>query len=342
MIEIAGHKIGKSCFVVAEIGSNHCGDFEIACKLVMAAKQTGADAVKIQVYKPETMTIDSPRPEFQVNEEVYKGSLWNLYKKTAMPWDWIPKLKEMADDIGIVFFGSVFDKTSVDFLDQLNIPCYKIASPELVDLGLVRYAASKGKPMILSLGMARDYFDIWDAIKVCCRSRNKKIILLKCISSYPAKPEDMNLGSIFPLLEEGYPVGLSDHSLSNTAAIMAIGMGACMVEKHLKLDHADSPDSLFSLAPQQFASFVRDIREAETTIGVGQYGERGALQYRRSLYVVEDVKKGETFKGKVKSIRPARGLEPKYLSGIEKAQATLEIPSGTPLSWDMVDGGMNG
>lgn len=351
-VEIAGHKVGQGhpCFIVAEIGANHLQDINVTCQLIEAAKEAGADAVKIQVYKPASMTIDRQRPEFEVNEDVYKGSLWNLYRETAMPWEWVPRLKALADEIGIVLFGSVFDRESVDFLK--NASCYKIASCELVDLPLIYYAAGKGKPMILSTGMAT-WDEINEAIYACLAAGNDQIVILKCTSGYPAKPEDMNLVSIDAMAETfGCPVGLSDHTLGYTADIMAVAMGACLIEKHIKFNNwTKSPDAQFSLPVYhvdsndhsiRFSDMVKAIREAEAMIGEGTYplspSEADMRQYRRSLYTVARVREGEPFtEANVRSIRPANGLEPKYLGQVLNSRARININYGTPLSWDMIE-----
>ena len=357
-VEIADRKIGQGypCFIVAEVGSSHCQSFDIACQLVRAAKEAGADAVKLQTYKPETMTLDSPRSEFMVNEKVHKGSLWDLYKDTAMPWDWCPELKALADQIGITLFSAPFDKTAVDFLDQMGVPCFKIASCELVDLPLIQYAASKGKPMILSTGMAT-WDEIVEAIEACRAADNDQIIVLKCSSAYPAPPEEMNLRTIATMLHDpdcalGYPIGLSDHTLGYTAALVAVTVGANLVEKHIKLDPSThSPDSEFSLPANlitkddesiTFGDMVEAIREAEAMLGSPFYElgprEMAMRRFRRSLYAVADIKKGEQFtEANLRTIRPANGLAPKYLGQILGSKAKSNIEYGTPLSWEMVE-----
>lgn len=358
-VDIAGRRVGPGfpCYIVAEIGSNWV-DFQTASNLIRAAKEAGADAVKLQTYKPETMTINSPR--YIVNESVYKGTLWDLYKDTAMPWEWQPKLKALADKIGVTLFSTPFDKTAVDFLENMGVPCFKIASAELCDIPLIEYAAGKNKPMILSTGMAYKY-EIREAIDACLRAGNNQIAILKCTSAYPAKPEDMNLIRINPKAYDvylaygtdceslGYPMGLSDHTMGYTAAIMAVAYGACLIEKHIMIGYPETPDSFFSLPiiedwdewEENFGDFVCTIREAEAMIGdpfytLGQ-DELRMRQYRRSLYVVKEVKKGEMFSEEnVRALRPAEGLSPKCLKDIIGKRAACDIEYGSPLSWGLV------
>ncbi len=357
-VEIAHRKVGNGypCFIVAEIGANHCHSLDISCQLVRAAKDSGADAVKFQTFKPETMTLDSQRPEFMVNEKVYEGSLWDLYKDAAMPWSWLPELKALADEICINLFSTPFDKTAVDFLDEMGVPCFKIASCELVDVPLIQYAASKGKPMILSTGMAT-LAEIGEAIGACLAADNDQIIVLKCSSAYPASPEEMNLRTIATMLHDGdcalgYPIGLSDHTLGYTADLVAAAMGVSLIEKHIKLNPSDdSPDAFFSLPANlnteddksiTFGDMVEAIREAEAMLGSPIYTveprDTAMRKYRRSIYAVADIKKGEQFtEANVRSIRPANGLAPKYLGQILGSKAKTNIEYGTPLSWEMVE-----
>jgi N-acetylneuraminate synthase len=331
-------------YVIAEISANHNQDFEQAVRLVRAAKEAGADAVKLQTYTPDTITIRSDRPEFRVGGgTIWDGrTLYDLYAEAYTPWDWQPKLKQLADDIGIHLFSTPFDPTAVDFLEAMNVPAYKIASFELVDLPLVRKIAQTGKPIIMSTGMAT-LAEIDEAVQAIREAGGRELALLKCTSGYPALPEEMNLRTIPHLAEAfGVPVGLSDHTLDNASAVAAVALGACIVEKHFTLSRAvPGPDSAFSLEPAEFRAMVDAIRTAEKALGRVHYGvnprEAASRAFRRSLYVVKDVKVGEVFTDEnVRSIRPANGLPPKHLAEILGRRAGREIAAGTPLSWELL------
>jgi len=345
-IEIEGRKVGDGfpVYIVAELSANHNQKYEDSIKLIHAAKDAGADAVKIQTYTPDTITIKSDRPEFKVSG----GTLWDgrtlyeLYSESYTPWEWQPKLKKVANELGLALFSSPFDKTAVDFLEAMNVPAYKIASFEIVDIPLIEYIAAKVKPMIISTGMAT-LDEIKEAVNAAKKAGVSQIVLLKCNSAYPTPPEEMNLRTITDLTEKfAIPVGLSDHTLGIIAPIVAVSLGACMVEKHLTLSRAvRSPDSAFSLEPQEFKEMVEAIRLAEKELGEVGYDtgieQAKSLKHRRSLFVVEDIKAGEPFtEENVRSIRPANGLHPRHLKEVLGRKAATNIKRGTPLRQEMI------
>ncbi|MGB9807582.1 MAG: pseudaminic acid synthase [Thermosulfidibacteraceae bacterium] len=336
---------GMPVFIVAEISANHLGDFNLAIRTIKAAKEVGVDAVKLQTYTPDTITIDVKNDYFRIKE----GTLWDglylydLYKKAHMPWEWHPKLFEFARELGLIIFSTPFDKSAVDFLEELDTPCYKIASFEITDIPLIEYVASKGKPVIISTGIAT-LSDIDDAVSACRRLGNDQIVLLKCVSEYPTPFEDSNLRTI-PNMRETFNVlvGLSDHTLGISVPIAATTLGAVLIEKHFILDRSlGGPDSAFSLEPSEFKMMVQAIREVEKALGEVRYEltekQKEMRKFARSLFVVKDVKKGETFTEKnVRSIRPGYGLHPKYLKEVLGRRARRDIRKGEPLSWDMID-----
>lgn len=331
-------------YIVAEMSANHNQDFHQAVRIIHAAKEAGADAIKIQTYTPDTLTINCNNENFQIG----KGTLWegrnlyDLYSEAYTPWEWQPRLKEIANDLGIDFFSTPFDHTSVDFLEKMNVPLYKIASFEIVDLPLIQRVAETGKPIIMSTGMASD-FEIDEAI---CTARNAgltNIALLKCTSAYPAPYEEMNLRTIPHMMAKyGIPVGLSDHTAGIAVPVAAVALGACIVEKHFAISRSTpGPDSAFSLEPLEFAAMVEAIRTAEKAIGHINYSltdrEAASRIFRRSLFIVEDVKAGELLTANnVRSIRPGSGLPPKYIKSVVGRQALHDIPRGTPLSWKLI------
>lgn len=341
---------GLPVYIIAEMSANHGQSFERATEIIRAMKDAGADAVKLQTYTADTLTIDCDREEFRVG----KGTLWegrtlhDLYGEAYTPWEWQPKLKVIAEVLGMDLFSSPFDATAVDFLETMNVPAYKIASFEIVDTPLIRKVAATGKPIIISTGMAskEEIADALEAAEGC------DVALLKCTSAYPALPESMNLNTIPDMATTfGRPVGLSDHTLDNAAAVAAVRLGACIIEKHFKLSDDDKgPDSAFSLTPERFRTMVDAIRKAEhgeapaidpNILGSVHYGpsddEKKSLQFRRSLFAVEDIAKGEKFtENNVRSIRPANGLPPKEIGRILGKKAKQMIQRGTPLSWDLV------
>jgi len=339
--------MGNRIYIVAEMSANHNQDYSRAEEIVYAAEAAGADAVKLQTYTPNTMTIDSDKPKFIIKGGTpWDGqTLYELYSKAYTPWDWQPKLKKVADDIGIELFSTPFDKTAVDFLESMGVARYKIASFELVDLPLIKYVASTKKPIIMSTGMA-SLGEIREAVSMAKEGGATDITLLHCVSAYPTLPEDMNLRSLPHLfLQFCYfqgakvSVGLSDHTLGSVVPIVAVALGATVIEKHLTLSRKEqSPDSKFSLEPQEFKEMVEDIRIAEQSLGQKKIGmseaEKGSLVFRRSLFVVENIKAGEEFTSdNIRSIRPAGGLMPKHLSDVLGKKAIRDIDRGTPLSF---------
>ncbi|HEY2990943.1 MAG TPA: pseudaminic acid synthase [Candidatus Binatia bacterium] len=346
-ITIGGRKIGAGhpVFIVAELSANHNGDFEQAVTLVKAAKEAGADAVKVQTYTPDTLTLDSSREYFQVRgETLWDGqTLYALYSKAYMPWEWQPKLQAVAEGLGLEFFSAAFDPTAVDFLERMNVPVHKIASFEIVDIPLIEKAARTGKPLIISTGMAT-LLEVEEALQAARGAGGKDIALLKCTSAYPAPPEEMNLRTIPHLSRSlGVPVGLSDHTLGIAVPAAAVALGACIVEKHFTMSRAVAgPDSAFSLEPAEFKAMAEAIRAAEKALGEVRYGpgaeEAKSRVFRRSLFVVENVKAGERFTEKnVRSIRPGYGLHPRHLQEALGRRARQDIPSGTPLAVEMID-----
>lgn len=336
--------VGLPVYIVAELSANHRQQFDGAVKLVKAAKEANADAVKLQTYTPDTLTIQSTRPEFRIGGGTpWDGkTLYDLYAEAYMPWEWQPKLKKVADDLGIALFSTPYDKTAVDFLEEISVPAYKVASFEIVDTPLIEYIASKGKPIIISTGMAT-LAEIDEAVQAAKRAGASQIALLKCTSAYPAPPDEMNLHTIPQLVEAfGVPVGLSDHTLGITVPVAAVALGACIIEKHFTLSRSTpSPDSAFSLEPQEFKAMVEAIRTAEKALGEVRYEiseqEARSHAFRRSLFVVKDMKAGEVFSEEnVRSIRPGYGLHPRYLKEVLGRQAAKDIKRGTPLSWELI------
>jgi N-acetylneuraminate synthase len=345
-LHIAGRPIDPShpVLVVAELSGNHGGQLDRAAELVRAAREAGADAVKVQTYKPDSLTIDSDAPPFRVKMAgAWEGRvLYDLYREASTPWAWLEPLKAVADQVGMPFFSSAFDAAAVDFLEDLGVPAYKIASFELVDTELIERAAATGKPVILSTGMATRE-EIADAISAARRAMPEvELALLKCTSSYPAPPEDLNLRTIVDMAANfDLPTGLSDHTVGIVAPVIAVALGACIVEKHLCLNRADGgPDAHFSLEPHEFEAMVHNIREAEVSLGKVCYGTDAGDEsraYRRSLFVVADVAEGALLtEANVRSIRPADGLAPKELRRVLGRRAARDIPRGTPLSWELV------
>ncbi len=346
-IKIGRKTVGENnqVFVVAELSGNHHQDFDLAVKTIKAMKVAGADAVKIQTYTPDTITLNCDADCFQIKQgTIWDGTtLYKLYQKAYTPWEWQPKLKKVAEGLGLIFFSSPFDESAVDFLEKLDVPAYKIASFEIVDIPLIEYAASKGKPMFISTGVATKN-DIDEAVQACKRMNNNQIILLKCVSAYPAPLEDINLLTMTDMKKRYKTVvGLSDHSLGLTVPIVAVSLGACIVEKHFILDRSiGGPDASFSLESNEFAQMVREIREVEKTLGKVTYQLTDMMKRARtfspSLFVVEKVNKGDTFtKNNLKSIRPGFGIAPKFLKNVLGKKAKKGIERGTPLSWKLVD-----
>ena len=346
-ITINGRTIGPghSTYIIAEMSANHNQDYEQAVKLIAAAKDAGADAVKLQTYKPETMTIDCDTEDFRIKGTIWAGrNLFELYGEAYTPWEWQPKLKAVADELGIDLFSTPFDFTAVDLLESMDIPVFKVASFENVDIPLMRRIAQTGKPIIMSTGMAT-LAEIDEAVGTIRGENNNQLALLKCTSAYPAPPEEMNLRTIGHLADAfGVPAGLSDHTLGTDVAVAAVAMGACILEKHFTLSRdIPGPDSSFSLEPRELASMIMSVRTVEQAVGQVHYGvteeEEKSRAYRRSLFVVEDVKAGELFTEKnVRCIRPAYGLHTRYMDQVIGSRATQDIARGTPLAWNLVGG----
>ena len=345
-IRFGSRLIGSGCptFIMAELSANHRQSFDKALELVQLAKQVGADAVKLQTYTADTITIRSDRDEFLIKG----GTLWDgqtlhdLYEEAHTPWDWQPKLKAVAAEIGLEFFSSAFDTTAVDFLESLNVAAHKIASPELVDIPLIRKMARTGKPLLMSTGMA-SLEEIDEAVTAARQEGAVQLCLLKCTSAYPAPPEEANLRTIIDLTQRfGIHVGLSDHTMGIAVPVAAVALGACIIEKHLTDSRSNSgPDSAFSLEPHEFSEMVCAVRNAERALGRAHYGptklEMNTLKFRRSLFVVADVHKGAIFSNaNVRSIRPATGLHPRHLPSVLGRVATRDILRGTPLAWNLV------
>lgn len=328
-----------SIYIIAEMSANHCGDKELAKKIIAKAKEIGADAVKIQTYTADTITIDCKNDEFLLKGGLWDGeSLYSLYQKAYTPWEWQGELKEYADCIGIDFFSTPFDYTAVDFLESINVPCYKIASFEAIDYPLVKYAAKFKKPMIISTGIS-SLEEIQEVVDACKSVGNNDITLLKCTSAYPAKLEDMNIITIKDMIErfspQGVKIGLSDHSMNIEPVIAAVALGATVIEKHLTLDRAlGGEDSGFSLNAQEFKAMIKAIRNTEILLGRTDYSVNwNNRKCARSLFVVKDIKKGEIFTPEnIRSIRPSNGLHPKYYEEILGKTAKKDLKFGTPLS----------
>jgi N-acetylneuraminate synthase len=341
---------GEPVWVIAEISANHRQDFERAAALLRAAREAGADAVKLQTYTPDTLTVQSDREWFRIGGgTAWDGrTLWDIYHEGMMPWAWQPRLRALADDLGLDFFSTAYDPTAVDFLEQVGVVAHKVASFECVDLPLIERMARTKKPLIISTGMAR-LDEIREAVAAARRGGATEIAVLKCTSAYPAPVDEMNLRAI-PYLARTLevPVGLSDHTLGTEVAVAAVALGACIVEKHLTLSRGDdSLDSGFSLEPAEFAAMTRAIRTAERALGAEQCGpgphETASLAFRRSLFVVRDVRAGERLTAdNVRSVRPAHGLHPRFLSRVLGRTAAVDVAAGTPLAWSMVVGGEQG
>ena len=326
----------KRCVIAAEVSANHGQDFNKAVAMIKTAKACGADAVKFQSYTPDTLTLDSGNKCFRIRHSKWKNqTLYQLYGKAYTPWKWFKKLKKISDDLGLIFFSTSFDKSSVDLLNELDVPFHKIASFELVDLPLIEYAARSKKPLLLSTGMAT-IREIRDAVAAARSGGAREIILLKCISSYPANPAEMNLRTIPHMRKRfGLPVGLSDHSLGAGASIAAVCLGAVMIEKHFTLSRdLRTPDSFFSIEPDELKYLVDNIRIAEKALGRVHYGlsegEKNNRMFRRSIFAVQDIVAGEILtEENIRSIRPANGLPPKYLKTILGKKAKRNIERGT-------------
>jgi pseudaminic acid synthase len=345
-ITIGRSKIGDSCpvYVVAELSANHHQDFDQAVQLIRAARDAGADAVKLQTYTADTITIASDREPFHI----HGGTIWDgttlheLYQRAYTPWDWQPKLKRIANDLAMDLFSTPFDFSALEFLERMDVPAHKIASFELVDIPLIRAVARTGKPLVISTGMA-SLEEIEEALSAAYSEGAQQIALLKCTSAYPATPDEMNLRTI-PAMQArfGLPVGISDHTMGISVPVAAVTLGACLIEKHLTLSRSDDgPDSAFSLEPHEFKEMVDAVRTAQRALGKVHFApserEAASRTFRRSLFVIRDIKQGEPFTAEnVRSIRPGHGLHTRHLSEVLAGCAARDIERGTPVSWDLV------
>lgn len=345
-MRIDGKEIGKDFppFIIAELSANHNGSMERAKRIIKMAKVSGADAVKVQTYTADTLTINCDKEDFCIRGGLWGGkTLYDLYEEAHMPWSWHAPLFEYARKLGITIFSSPFDSTAVDLLEDLNAPAYKIASFELIDLPLIKYVAGTRKPMILSTGMA-DVEEIQEAIDVACEGGCKELAILHCVSGYPAPPEDYNLRVIPDMIRRfGLVTGLSDHTLDNTTALTSVAMGACIIEKHVTLDRSKGgADDSFSIEPDELSQLCKDSKVAWSSLGKVNYERKKSEQkniiFRRSLYVVKDIKEGGTItRDNVKIIRPGYGLAPKFYDQVMGRTASRKIKFGTPLSFEDLD-----
>lgn len=333
----------SSVFIIAELSANHNGSIDTAIESIRAAKRAGADCIKFQTYTADTITIDSNKEDFLIKGTIWEGkNLYKLYQEAYTPWEWHEELFKVAKEEGIVCFSSPFDKTAVDFLETLNVPAYKIASFEITDIPLIEYVASKGKPVIISTGIA-ELEDIELALDACYRMGNKDVALLKCTSSYPAPIEEANMCMVKDLSERYNVIsGLSDHTMGATVPIVATVFGAKIIEKHFILDRSiGGPDASFSMNEEEFTSMVKAVREAESAIGIVDYTltekQAKGKDFSRSLYIVEDIKAGEVITEKnVRSIRPGFGMHPKYYKEILGKKITIDLETGDRLKWDNI------
>lgn len=344
-ISILGRRIGNAHppYVVAELSANHNGDIEKAFRIIEVAKAAGADAVKLQTYRPDTITIRSDRDDFRIAGGLWDGhTLYDLYEWAHTPWEWHEDLFRKAREVGIAMFSSPFDFTAIELLESLDAPAYKIASFELVDMVLIEQVARTGKPMIMSTGMANDE-EIAEALDTARTHGCGEIVLLHCVSGYPAPADEYNLRTIPDMIERfSVPTGLSDHTLDNATAIASIALGACVIEKHVTLDrNGGGPDDSFSLEPPQLEALCRDAHTAWASLGNVTYAnaeaEKGNVKFRRSLYAVADIEAGAAITmDNVRSIRPGYGLPPKHLKEIVGRTAARRIERGTPVAWDLL------
>ncbi|BBJ00654.1 pseudaminic acid synthase [Ferrigenium kumadai] len=345
-IHIAGRTISADSppYVIAELSANHNGKLETALRIIEEAKKAGADAVKLQTYKPDTITLDCDSEDFRIRGGLWDGrTLYDLYREAHMPWEWHAPLFEHARRIGITLFSSPFDNTAVDLLEDLNTPAYKIASFEAVDLPLIRYVAGTGKPMIISTGMA-DAEEIREAVEAAREGGCKELAILHCVSGYPAPAADYNLRTIPDMIRRfGLVTGLSDHTLDNTTAIASVALGASIIEKHFTLNRdGGGPDDSFSLEPAELAALCQGARTAWEALGRVDYGrkssELGNVKFRRSLYFVKDLKAGDVItEDSVRSVRPGFGLAPKYLMNIIGKRVVVDVDRYTPVLLPLID-----
>jgi pseudaminic acid synthase len=334
----------NKCFIIAELSANHGGELEIALETIRAAKRAGADAIKIQTYTAETLTLDSRKEYFKINQGTHWDGMYlhDLYKEASLPWEWHSKIFEVAKEEGLICFSSPFDNSAVDFLEKFNSPIYKIASFEITDIPLIEYAASKGKPMIISSGIA-EIKDIELAIETCKRAGNNDITILKCTSAYPADPIDANLLTIPDIKSRfGVKAGISDHTMGIEGPVVAVVLGATVIEKHFILNKSiGGADAHFSLDEKEFTKMVNSVRKAEEMMGKVDYEmtekKKKSRQFSRSLFIVDDVKKGELIsRNNVRSIRPGFGIHPKYIDEIIGKKFKFDFEKGTPLTFDLI------
>ncbi len=345
-IRIGNRLVGEGCptYIIAEMSANHAGSIERAKEIIRKAKECGADCVKIQTYTPDTLTIDCHNSYFHIDNGTWEGeNLYGLYGKAYTPWEWHQELKDEADRVGIDFLSTPFDNTAVDFLEELGMEFYKIASFEMVDLPLLRYVASKGKPIIMSTGMATKE-EMQESVDTIFATGNKSLALLKCSSAYPADPADMNLSTIRDMKEVfDLPIGLSDHSMGSFSANTAVALGASIIEKHFCLGREiENPDASFSMTPEEFKQMVEDIRRTEAALGIPFYGanaeEKNSLVFRRSIFVTKDIKAGEKItEENIRIIRPGYGLHPREYENVLGKVCTKDMERGMPLSMDAVE-----
>lgn len=336
-------EISQPPYVIAELSANHNGSISRAKEIIAAAKKSGADAIKIQTYRPDIITLKSNAPDFRIDDGLWAGkSLFELYESAFLPWEWHANLFEYAKEIGITIFSSPFDNTAVDLLEDLNAPAYKIASFEAVDIELIKYVASTRKPLIISTGMA-DFEEISEALDAAHEAGARSVALLHCVSGYPAPAEDYNLKTIVDMEEKfGVPVGISDHTLDNATAIAAVALGATIIEKHVTLDReGGGPDDTFSLEPQELSALCRDAKTAWSALGRVNYekkqSELGNVKFRRSLYFVSELKVGQTIQPEhIRSIRPGFGLAPKHYPDVIGKKVKRPIAIGDRVSWEIL------
>lgn len=348
VIEVNGRKIGDGypAYIIAEMSANHAGSIENAKEIIRAARAAGADCVKIQTYTADTLTIDCHNEYFNVANGTWEGeNLYSLYQKAYTPWEWQQELYEEAKRVGIDFLSTPFDRTAVDFLEEMGLPFYKVASFEMVDIPLLQYIASKGKPIIMSTGMG-SLEEIREAIEAIRGQGNDQLAIMKCSSAYPAKVEEMNLSTIADMKQRfGIPVGLSDHSMGDFSASVAVALGANVIEKHFCLSRSiENPDASFSMEPAEFSDMVAKIREVEKAKGIATYGvskqEESSRVFRRSIFAVKDIAAGEAFtEENIRIIRPGYGVKPKYLPDILEMRAAVDLKRGTPISFEAMEKG---
>lgn len=337
-------KLETGAYIIAEMSGNHAGKIEHAKKIIQAAKEAGADCVKIQTYTPDTITMDCDNEYFRLQGGAWNGkNLYQLYGQAYTPWEWQPELMAEAKKVGIDFFSTPFDKTAVDFLEEMGVEFYKIASFELIDIPLIKYVAAKGKPIIMSTGMAT-LEEIEEAVETVRQTGNNQLVLLKCSSAYPAIPKDMNLAVMQDMHKRfGIPTGLSDHSMGSLAAVTAVAMGAAVIEKHFCISRSmDNPDAHFSMEADEFAQMVQHIRQAERARGRVSYGpketEKSNLLVRKSIFVSADIQKGEKLtENNIRVIRPGYGLKPKYYEQVLGKTAVCDLKRGTPLDFSQIE-----